>query len=176
VGGLKRPVKSFAEESRENDSFALERNFGWDRGRGRAGLRMDAAVNFPIEEDYLRHKKHSLEQTLMPDETNTDFEDLSPEQKSDLEIILLKRRSNLQIFLAITITLGLFGLIVLLLFHGVPSSVEDIFDILVGNLSGAFLTIVAFYFQSIMHQKSQSGQNGNQTLPSVPKAVDPAKS
>jgi hypothetical protein len=133
---------------------------------------MDAAYGFPFEENHSGHQNHALGKELMPEEP-IDLGDLTQEQKGSLEFKLILRRSWIQIILAISTTFAFFGLLCLLLFHAIPSSSEDIIDILIGNFGTAWIMIMTFYFQQGL-QKTQSGKNGNQVAPE--KVVDSPKS
>ena len=110
----------------------------------------------------------------MPD-NGTIAPDLSPEQRANLEYKLIVRRSWLQAILAISTTIAFFGLLLLLVFHAIPSSSEDIIDILIGNFATAWIMMVTYYFQQLGHQQSQKNQTQNGPA-ATQKVVDTPKS
>ena len=99
--------------------------------------------------------------------------DLTPEQRANLEYKLIVRRSWLQAILAISTTIAFFGLLLLLVFHAIPSASEDIIDILIGNFATAWIMMVTYYFQQMAHQQAQKNQNGSTA---TSKVVDTPKS
>lgn len=100
--------------------------------------------------------------------------DLSQQQRADIEIHLLHRRSYVQTGLTIGITVAFFTMLGLLLFHQVPSNSEDMFDIMLGALQTAFTVVISFWFQSAM-QRSQQTRNGSNVVAINSKTVDTPK-
>ena len=60
----------------------------------------------------------------------------------------MKAKTVAKYTLAGLITLAFFGLLYLLLIHGVPTENKDILNITVGALISAFTGVVAFFFGS----------------------------
>lgn len=71
---------------------------------------------------------------------------------------LPKIKIELSLFLAITTTVGLFGLIALICFRDIPESSAQIVNVLLGSVSTAWTGIVGYYFGS------SSGSSAKTTL------------
>ncbi len=60
----------------------------------------------------------------------------------------MKHLGKVQAFLALVVTAGFFGCVWLVIEKEVSGNMRDALLILIGNLSGAFLAIITYYFGS----------------------------
>jgi hypothetical protein len=77
-----------------------------------------------------------------------DVEKIAAEDRANARQRETTLRDRLPAILSISITLGFFGLLALMIFHVMPTSSEKIIDIMVGSLGTAWIQVVSYYFGS----------------------------
>lgn len=76
-------------------------------------------------------------------------------------------KENLPLFLAISVTVGLISIIILLAFHDTPTTSHDIVMTMVGVLGTAFASIISYYFGSSAGSSKKTdimAKNGNEEV------------
>lgn len=103
----------------------------------------------------------------MTDQMPDDYQEVAKVVDTHPELVLkqVKTRYWVQETLAITITVGFFGLLILTILRHTPEN-SDIVDILLGSLGTAWISVINFYFGSSHNAGS------TQPAPSAPKAQE----
>jgi hypothetical protein len=84
------------------------------------------------------------------DETQRENNSIENENNLDIKkTLLFGRRDFVMDFIAIVVVLGFFGMAFLIAITPRDSTDHDILNMLIGQLSAGFITILAFFFGSI---------------------------
>jgi uncharacterized membrane protein len=92
-----------------------------------------------------------------PSSLPDDYEAVSKLVDAHPEVVLkqVKTRYWVQETLAMVITVGFFGLLILTILHHTPEN-SDIVDLLLGSLGTAWITVINFYFGASHNQGTQA--------------------
>jgi len=77
-----------------------------------------------------------------------DFEKIAAADRADARAMETKTGSKIPAILAISVTLGFFGLLVLTALHAAPVGSERVMDVMTGSLGMAWISIMNYYFGS----------------------------
>jgi hypothetical protein len=77
-----------------------------------------------------------------------DLEAAGVADRANARAMQVETRSNLPAILAILVTLGFFGLLLMIALHSIPAGAETILNIMTGSLGTAWIMVITFYFGS----------------------------
>lgn len=77
-----------------------------------------------------------------------DWEKIASEDRASARTMQEQTRSRLPGILAVFVTIGFFGLLLVIAFHQMPAGSEKIFDVMTGSLGTAWIMVISFYFGS----------------------------
>lgn len=77
-----------------------------------------------------------------------DFEKIAADDREGARNMQIQTRSPIPGILAISVTLGFFGLLALTAFHEAPQGSDKVLDLMTGSLGTAWIMIVTYYFGS----------------------------
>jgi hypothetical protein len=77
-----------------------------------------------------------------------DLEAMGDADRASARTMQTQTRSPLPATLAVLVTLGFFGLLVLMIFHAMPAGAETVLNVMTGSLGTAWIMVITFYFGS----------------------------
>lgn len=77
----------------------------------------------------------------------------------------MKVKDYFQYILGALIVLGFFGLLIVLVYKGVPEGNKDLLNIVVGSLIGSFTSIVGYFYGSSKGSSDKNDIIANQNKP-----------
>lgn len=89
-----------------------------------------------------------------------ELEQIAAGDRASARAMQVQVRSWLPGTLAVTVTLGFFGLLVLMIVHPAPPASEKILDVMTGSLGTAWIMVMTYYFGSSGRFRSQDRDPG----------------
>lgn len=77
-----------------------------------------------------------------------DFEKIAAADRADARAMEVQTRSHIPGVLAVSVTIGFFGLLALTAFHAAPPGSEKVLDVMTGSLGTAWIMIITYFFGS----------------------------
>jgi hypothetical protein len=108
-------------------------------------------------------RQYRAQMQAMGFENEKDLETIFAADRADARLMQEQTRSRLPGALAVIVTVGFFGLLVIGAFHSMPAASEKLLDVMTGSLGAAWLSIVNFYFG-----RSSEGDRKTELLAQAP--------
>ena len=90
----------------------------------------------------------ALQMKTLDINSTEEFEKIAASDRADARSMEMKTGSKLPAILAITVTVGFFGLLILAILHALPQNSEQVVNIMIGTLGAAFMSVISYYFGS----------------------------
>ena len=100
------------------------------------------AVLKKIDDDF------ALQMKQLDIQSVEDFEKIAADDTASARNLQIQTKSSIPGILAISVTIGFFGLLALTAFHSMPPDSAKIIDIMTGSLGTAWIMIIGYYFGS----------------------------
>lgn len=85
-----------------------------------------------------------------------DYAKIAADDRASARSMETQTKSRIPGILAISVTIGFFGLLTLTAFHTMPTASEKVIDMMTGSLGTAWIMIIGYYFGASMGQDRQT--------------------
>jgi hypothetical protein len=93
-------------------------------------------------------KKIDADFAVQMQQLNIDLEQIASQDRQSAREMQVETRDWIPRALAIGVTVGFFGILGIMAFHGLPMSGNEAFLLLLGSLATSFTSIISFYYGS----------------------------
>lgn len=93
-------------------------------------------------------KKIDADFKIQMEQLNIDLERIAADDRDSARQMQMSTRDWIPRALAIGVTLGFFGILAVMAFHGMPPTGNEAFLLLLGSLATSFTSIISFYYGS----------------------------